>query len=406
MSYTHYFKQQCRMDDLIFISIIHTLYEMSAYVSLIVYALYLNQYMGVVQTAFIVALPSFIGFLSGPIPYMITQKFGMKKTIISCFISLSFSYFFLSIIQEFVYFFIISILIGVTQLILKPILKSLFSECAYNETGIDFVHRMRYISICISGIIGPIIGGKISQYYGFSLCFQLSSFLFFICVLSFIFWKRNKNDNTALEKNSTIQKNDRIFYIDRKNRYKLFLCILSGMIVYSVFIQFESVYSLALKELFDNPEDVYSKLIALNSFLGLLLQIIIMYSRERIKKYLKVQIGLLFFQMAFFMFALIFYWKSTNILVFIFAIYIYTMGESIAIPALDITIDKIAPADKKNLYFGFAELRGIGFSIGPLLMGIILEYVGTISMNMINVFLLFTAMIIEFYLDKKLKNEC
>lgn len=55
---------------------------------------------------------------------------------------------------------------------------------------------------------------------------------------------------------------------------------------------------------------------------------------------------------------------------------------------MDITIDKIAPDDRKNLYFGFAELRGIGFVLGPVIMGMLLQRFDAIILNLTNIFLL------------------
>lgn len=82
----------------------------------------------------------------------------------------------------------------------------------------------------------------------------------------------------------------------------------------------------------------------------------------------------------------------------------YSLGEVIALPSLDITIDKIAPVDKKNLYFGFAELRGIGFALGPVIMGMLLEKFGAVILNLTNIFLLGIALLIEIYLEYRIKN--
>lgn len=393
-------KEQIRVDKVVFTTLISIIFDSSMYVSLIVYALYINRYMGVMQTAFIVAIPNLISFLAGPFPYMLIKKIGRKMSLIIGMAAMAISYYSIAISTMLISFLIVSVTIGISQLILKPILRSLFSESAINDNGIDLVHRIRYISICISGILGPLVGGFVSQKYGYQICFKISAIGFFLCILLVILRGHVLNYNTT-NSNEDIGKKERgIFSLDKKQICLLCSCILSGLLVYTVFIQFETVYSLTLKELFKNPASLYSKLIALNSFFGMTLQILIMLSKSKFRVKLKVKFGLIMFQLAFAIFALIFYFKYASIVILVIAVLIYSIGEVIVIPGLDISIDKIAPKDKKSLYFGFAEFRVLGFSLGPIIMGVILKYSNAVFLNIINIIFLLLALTIEFWFEK------
>lgn len=120
-----------------------------------------------------------------------------------------------------------------------------------------------------------------------------------------------------------------------------------------------------------------------------MLQTIVMTKKDSFRDKLQIRTGIVLFQVAFLIFTLVFLYKNLSIYILILGVFVYSLGEVIAIPGLDITIDKIAPDDRKNLYFGFAELRGIGFVLGPVIMGMLLQRFDAIILNLTNIFLLF-----------------
>lgn len=398
------FQKSICIDKMIYVVLINVLFDTSMYISLVVYALYINQYVSLVYASFIIAMPSFISLFSGPIPHILVKKFGDKKIMIISFSCLCCLYFVLSISHSGWCFFAVSCLIGIVQLVLKPVLKVAFSNCAIDDSGIDLVHRIRYNSICISGIIGPLVGGIISDKIGYMSCFRVSALMFLICaVMAPAIQEESTSENInvgGLKKNKSSLLN-----IKQDDLFILILCIISGGLVYAVFIQFESVYSLVLKTVYENPNRIFSKLIAMNSFFGLLLQTLIMIKKHRFRDKLQIRTGIVLFQTAFLIFTLVFLYNNLSIYILIFGVFVYSLGEVIAIPGLDITIDKIAPDNKKNLYFGFAELRGIGFALGPVIMGILLQKFSAVILNLTNIFLLGIALFIEIYLGHRIKNR-
>lgn len=398
------FQKSICLDKIIYVVLINILFDISMYISLVVYALYVNQYVSLVYTSFIISIPSFISLFSGSIPHILVKKFGNKKIMIFSFFCLCFLYLILSISHSGLCFLIVSGFIGIVQLILKPLLKVAFSNCSIDDSGIDLVHRIRYSAICISGIIGPLVGGFISENIGYNSCFRVSGVMFLICgIMAPTLQGRLTREAFNIEK---VEKDRRsILSIKQDDLVLLVLCIISGSLVYSVFIQFERVYSLVLKTVYDNPNRIFSKLIAMNSFFGLLLQTFVMLKKHSFRDKLQIRTGIVLFQIAFLMFGFVFMYKNLPIYILILGVFVYSLGEVIAIPGLDITIDKIAPEDRKNLYFGFAELRGIGFALGPVIMGMLLQKFGAVILNLTNIFLLFIALLIEIYIEHRLKES-
>lgn len=398
------FRKSIYLDKIIYVAFINILFDISMYISLVVYALYINQYVSLVYASFIIAIPSFISLFSGPVPHILVKKFGDKRIMIFSFFSLCCLYLILSISRVGWSFFVVSCFIGIVQLILKPVLKVAFSNCAIDDSGIDLVHRIRYSSICISGIIGPLVGGFISENLGYISCFRVSGVMFLICAIMAP-TIQGKLTSEVLNGERFEKDKSSILSIKQDDLFLLILCIISGSLVYSVFIQFESVYSLVLKTVYDNPNRIFSKLIAMNSFFGLVLQTLVMTKKHSFRDKLQIRTGIVFFQVAFLIFTLVFLYKNLSIYILILGVFVYSLGEVIAIPGLDITIDKIAPDDRKNLYFGFAELRGIGFALGPVIMGMLLQRFGAVILNLTNIFLLFIALLIEIYLNHRLKKS-
>lgn len=259
------FRKSIYLDKIIYVALINILFDISMYISLVVYALYINQYVSLVYASFIIAIPSFISLFSGPILHILVKKFGDNRIMIFSFFSLCCLYLILSIARARWSFFIVSCFIGIVQLILKPVLKVAFSNCVIDDSGIDLVHRIRYSSICISGIIGPLVGGFISKNLGYISCFIVSGVMFLICA---IMAPTIQNKLTSEVLNSEGFKKDKssILSIKQDDLFPLILCIISGSLVYSVFIQFESMYALVLKTVYDNPNRIFSKLIDMNSF--------------------------------------------------------------------------------------------------------------------------------------------
>lgn len=82
-------------------------------------------------------------------------------------------------------------------------------------------------------------------------------------------------------------------------------------------------------------------------------------------------------------------------------VFIYSIGEVITIPQLDIQIDRFAPNELKSEYFSLAELRTLGFVLGPILMSAILKNCTAAFSCLINVVILLFAILINTITQKR-----
>jgi MFS family permease len=74
--------------------------------------------------------------------------------------------------------------------------------------------------------------------------------------------------------------------------------------------------------------------------------------------------------MTFVLFAL----SNGNQATLVLGVIVYSAGEILTIPAIDIAIDRISTPENKTLYFGLSEFRTIGFTLGPIFASIMLKY--------------------------------
>ena len=108
--------------------------------------------------------------------------------------------------------------------------------------------------------------------------------------------------------------------------------------------------------------------------------------------------GVAFFQIGYALFALSFLAINTSFATLVAGVFIYSIGEVITIPQLDIQIDRFAPNELKSEYFSLAELRTLGFVLGPIL---ILKNCTAAFSCLINVVILLFAILINTITQKR-----
>lgn len=387
--------ESCNSKLLRNIAAVSILTSTASYISLVVLALYINNYVPLVPTAVVIAIPSIIrafsGFFLGSISKVIKKEVLFLLSLI-----LSSLCFFLYIgANSFIEFLLIAIASGISTMIYHPIAKEFFSNSALDPEQISYVHRIRYLTICIAGLVGPIIGGYIHHAFGYSVCFAVSGLIYLFSIIPSINLVKIHKTQTGTTM-STLRLKPKFI----KDRFLLGY-IFSGFLIYLVFSQFEAVYSLALDTKFQNPAEIYSILLSLNSLFGILLQALLMKKSFVFKALNSVNIGVVFFQLGYLLFALSFIITSASFIILILGVFIYSIGEVITIPQLDIQIDHVAPKELKSEYFGLSELRTLGFVIGPILMSEVLNrFTATLSC-FINIFILLLAVLVNAITQRK-----
>ncbi|WP_067033503.1 MFS transporter [Streptomyces dysideae] len=259
---------------------------------------------------------------------------------------------------------IVSLLLGlgVARLFVEPGGKKLMSLAA-DEDGRIF--RVRYMVLCIGGIVGPAIGGVLYS-IGAVVFFAVPA-VFYTGYLLLILGRRKQL--AALEGGA--EDGGPRFPLGAALRDRALLAATAaGLVIFFVFSQFESMIPLYMAgEWGEDAVHYFAGLFIANAVLALLLQVAIVWLSRKLRPNLVIVIGCVGFALSF----ACFYAAATEGLFMLYlGIVFWTVGEGVLLPLPDIAVHEIASDDRKGTYFGVAEIRYLGFFAGPFVGGLLL----------------------------------
>lgn len=339
-----------------------------SYIILPFFSIYLisNNKLSIFQAGIIISTYTLFNTLTSTITYKFYKRFNPSIILRVAILTIGIIYISIVYINNFYIIFLLAIILGISQSFIEPIIKILLSK---NKGSIDssLIFRVRYMILCISIIIGPIIGNFIA-YLSKTYIFIISGVLYILLSflgISLIINKKNLSIITSEENNS-----NNLLVKNKNIDITLSVLIFTSILVFAVFAVFETVTPLSLSQYTKEPEKIFSILIILNSILALLIQPIIIFISNKITDIHFAKLGCIIFALAY----IIFSFSKSNIILLITATIVFTFGEAMIIPSIDIIIDKIAPIEKKTLYFSYLELRKLGFFITPIFCSFIIQY--------------------------------
>lgn len=253
--------------------------------------------------------------------------------------------------------------LGAARLFVEPGGKKLMSLAA-GEDGRIF--RLRYMILCGGAIVGPAIGGLL---YAISpkVFFAVPAVLY-AAYLALIVARRSL---LAGLETRTVDKESRFPLRAALRDIRLLAATAAGLAIFFVFAQLESIIPLYLKEQWGGDAVRYfAGLFITNAVLALLLQVPIHWMSTKMSRAALVTLGCLGFAASFLCF-----WASgfAGLALLYIGIVFWTIGEGVLLPMPDIAVHEIATDDRKGAYFGFAEIRYLGFFAGPFVGGLLLS---------------------------------
>ncbi len=352
------------------------LYALSEYITLPILALYFHQnlHLPVVQVGILIGIPPLLSSGLGYLAVALTKKLmPISGLIISlCAMILVYSVFMLG--PGFWILVLASLLMGLSRGVSQPLTKALFAHHSALFRSPDAAFRLRYLTIAGAATLGPLIVlglGSVSRRIELALSILT---LIIMAVLGIAMRKPLNFQEISL---SSVEG-----FSSWRGHLKtilnptLILYILAGLLIFWVFSQFETLMPLALENFVTNPQRLFSGLLILNAGLGVVLQTVILFLPKQPPVKLSLYLGNLFFGLAFVAFAL----AHGHFLLLIFGTVVFSLGEVLAIPGSDIVIDNMSSPDMKVVNFSLAEIRLLGFSLGPVAGSIVLRSFGPQAM--------------------------
>ncbi|GII52757.1 MFS transporter [Planotetraspora thailandica] len=300
---------------------------------------------------------AFGGILGG----MLVDRFGAVRIMLVGLTLFTVDYALLATVRGDVLIVVLILALGVPGFLVNPGARKLLSLAA-DESGRVF--RLRYMTLCLGGILGPLIGGAL---YSISPVwfFGVPAVTYFAYLILFAVRRRFLAELESPGAHSTVR-----FPLSKTMRdRRLLAATAAGLAIYFVFSQLESMIPLYMKGLYETQAHSYfAALFMTNAVLALAFQIPIDRISTKLSRDQLILLGCVNFAIAFFCF-----WAgSASIALLFVGIVFWTIGEGILLPTPDIAVHSIADDERKGAYFGFADIRYLGFFVGPVVGGTLL----------------------------------
>jgi len=269
--------------------------------------------------------------------------------------------------------FIIGLMIiGVSFAWVDPPLRALMSDLLVDRRRRALALQMRYYLINVAAVFGPLVGiafGLTSQ-KGTFLITGLTYIPFFIYVLLFIpagkLVKEQDGDGV------TVKLHQVIGIIARDNIY--IAGLLCSILCSVVFIHYEAIlpqYLLLLNS--DAAIKLITLILVTNACTVLVFQTFIMRFLATVSLPKRILLGGFIFALSQICF---FSTRSTEIWLWLTVTSVFSVGEAILMPNLNILLDQLAPPEHRGAYLGASMLSTLGIAVGPLIGGIMLAMTG------------------------------
>ena len=264
-------------------------------------------------------------------------------------------------------------IIGVCFAWVEPPVRALMSDLLGDKRRRALALQMRYYLINVAAVSGPLVGiafGLTSQ-KGTFLITGLSYLPFLIYVLLFIPAGKLLKEPLAREE-ASVKLHQIMMVIARDKIYvAALLCSILCAIVY---VNYESVVPQYLLLL---DADAAVKLITLilvgNACTVLIAQTFLIRFLAQVSLPKRIFLG-----GAIFAFSQLCFWatRTPDAWAWLLVTVVFSLGEAILMPNLNILLDQLAPAEHRGAYLGASTLTTLGIATGPLIGGVLFALTG------------------------------
>lgn len=264
-------------------------------------------------------------------------------------------------------------IIGVCFAWVDPPVRALMSDLLVDRRRRALALQMRYYLINVAAVFGPLVGivfGLTSQ-KGTFLITGLTYLPFFIYVLLFIPAGKLMGEEQGGD-TPTVKLHQVMGIIARDRIY--IAALLCSILCSVVFIHYEAVLPQYLMLLDSNAAvKLITLILVTNACTVLVFQSFIMRFLAQISLPKRILLGGLIFALSqLCMFAT----RSTDVWAWLAVTAVFSMGEAILMPNLNILLDQLAPAEHRGAYLGASTLTTLGVAAGPLIGGVMLAMTG------------------------------
>ena len=264
-----------------------------------------------------------------------------------------------------------AILVGICRSAIESPGSALMSESIPDQPLRELAFHGRYFLANIGASFGPLMG------FVFGLATQQTTFLvtalaytIFGIVLAYGFRGIPQTRHSNARETARFSQAVRTL----NNDHRFLMVILATFLTYVAYAQVESTLVQYLN-LNGHQKGVAlaAAVITTNGITIILFQFPLLRLLRKHDLDVRIQAGMALFVAGFVAYSIL---PVGSYLAWMAATWVLSMGEAILFPTLNLQADRMAPEHLKGSYFGAINLSNLGFAVGPLLGGLMLQYLG------------------------------
>ncbi len=308
-----------------------------------------------------------VGFYSGNL----SDRFGRRTLMIGGCAAAVVAYVAMAFATSVAAFVIGAFLVGLSRSSLEAPGKALIADRVGEPGPRELAYHVRYFLINAGAAIGPLLGVV------FGLAAQQATFL----ITGVIYGLFTLALIEAFRRSPEIRPGDareeaklaRVVAVVGRDRAFLLLLVAMFLMLAAYSQQESTLVQYITLEAGDAALGLVTALIATNALTIVIFQFPFLAWMSGMSLAARNYVGMALVGTGFLLYIVI---PVASLPLWIVAVWILSMGESILFPTLNLQVDRMAPEHLKGSYFGAASLSGLGFAAGPLAGGFLLELVG------------------------------
>ncbi|KJY82910.1 MFS transporter [Vibrio galatheae] len=326
-----------------------------------------------VEVGAMLAASAFIGSSTGLYSGYLSDKFGRKWLMVAgCFIAF-FAYCGIALATQMWHFYLLILLTGLMHPLIDGPAKAVLGDSLKDLKDRELALNTRYFLLNIGGAAGPLIGVTLALSAPQSL-FLVTGFTHFFYAFWIMFGIERKKFKHDQHKQASALPNFRQT-LKVISQDRIFVVLLfANLLLMFVYAQLESsVPQVIVRSGIEDAAKLIAMLMVVNTATIVVLQFPLLKLLEKLPLFSRTRIGMVLLtagQVGFIVS------PNNSALGWALACFVISVGEVITFPTINVQIDRLAPAHLRGSYFGATALYTLGFAIGPLVGGAMIEWLG------------------------------
>jgi MFS family permease len=319
----------------------------------------------ILSTAF--CSSAFAGFYAGHV----SDRFGRQSVMhVGCGGAIA-AYMLLAVAPSVAWYTVGAFLVGFSRSVLEVPTRAVIADCLADQHRRDLAFHVRYFLINVGGAVGPVLGlvfGLAARQQTFWL--TVAAYATFAMAAALAFRRHPEGPHLRSARSTTVSGAIRVLAADRAF---LLLVLAMVMIMFAYAQQESTLIQYVSAEAGTDAVPLVTALLVTNALTVVCFQFPLLRATAALDPFVRSYTGLAAFALAFALYPLL---PVSSVGLWIGVTWLLSVGEAVLFPTLQLQIDRLAPAHLKGSYFGAAGLSSIGFGLGPVAGGLMLQHGG------------------------------